>query len=215
MPVSFLVTVYYFLFFKLVFKHSISDQIRHNFHSIAYVEFLLIHRDAMAEEGSTFRYKRPTSDAQTCHLLLGGQEQELLSLKDTLMELGAINVTSPAAPLLTHCFCSFQSPAAAASAADVITTDPTRYGKIITKFADAVMQKPSSTQQHPQPHVLAVESAEECDIPGLSLVLNFVTVEEEEALLAEVDDRPWDSLARRKVQHYGRPFNYLVSGSFE
>ena len=163
----------------------------------------------MEEEGSTFKYKRPTSNAQTFHLLVGGQENDLLRLKDTLIKLGAINVTSPAPPLLTHCFCSFQSPAAAASAADVITSDPATNGKIVAKFADATME--DHNKQHPPPHVLAVESAEECNIPGLALLLNFVTAAEEAALLAEVDERPWDSLARRKVQHYGRPFNYMVS----
>ncbi|KAL4540055.1 hypothetical protein Ndes2437B_g01611 [Nannochloris sp. 'desiccata'] len=162
----------------------------------------------MEDERSTFRYIRPTSDAQTCHLLLGGQEEELLRVKDTLIKLGAVNVTSPAPPLFTHCFCSFQTPADASNAAAIIS-DPATYGKIIAKFADATMEKPRPHQQ-PQPHVLAVESAEECNIPGLSLLLDFVTVEEESALLAEVDTRPWNSLARRKVQHYGRPFNYLA-----
>jgi len=164
----------------------------------------------MKVENSTFRYIRPTSDAQTCHLLLGGQEEELLRLKDTLIKLGAINVTLPAPPHFTHCFCSFQSPANASDAAAVITSDSAAYGKIITKYADATLENPTPYQQ-PQPHVLAVESAEECNIPGLSLILDFVTVEEESALIAEVDNRPWDFLARRKVQHYGRPFSYLVS----
>jgi hypothetical protein len=164
----------------------------------------------MKDANSIFRYIRPTSDAKTCHLLLGGHEEDLSRLKDTLIKLGAINVTSPAPPLLTHCFCSFQSPADASDAAAVITSDPATYGKIIAKFADATLETPSP-QQLLKPHVLAVESAEECNIPGLFLLLDFVTVEEESALLAEVDNRPWDSLARRKVQHYGRPFNYLVS----
>ena len=163
----------------------------------------------MEEEDSTFRYKRPTDAHRTCHLLCGGQEEDLLSLKETLIALGAINVTSPAPPLFTHCFCSFDSPDAAAAAAELITSDPATYGKIITKYADATLEKPSINQPHS--HVLAVESAEDCNIPGLSLILNFVTVEEEHALLAEVDDRPWECLARRKVQHYGRPFNYSVS----
>jgi hypothetical protein len=168
----------------------------------------------MEEEASTFKYRRPTSDAQTCHLLLGGQEDELIRLKDTLIKLGAINVSSPAPPLFTHCFCSFQSPAAAEAAAAVITSDLASYGKIITKFADATMQQPSKDKGNKQQtHVLAVESAEMCKIPGLSLILDFVSVDEEHALLAEVDNRPWDSLAKRKVQHYGRPFDYLVRGT--
>ena len=60
-------------------------------------------------------------------------------------------------------------------------------------------------------HQTAVTTAEECGIPGLSLIFDFVaTAEEERALLEEIDSRPWDNLAKRRVQHYGRPFNYIV-----
>lgn len=59
----------------------------------------------------------------------------------------------------------------------------------------------------------AVTTAAACGVPGLSLLLDFVTAEEEALLLAAVDGggAPWTVFARRRVQHYGYAFNYVVS----
>uniref|UniRef100_A0A5B7ARV6 RRM domain-containing protein n=1 Tax=Davidia involucrata TaxID=16924 RepID=A0A5B7ARV6_DAVIN len=46
--------------------------------------------------------------------------------------------------------------------------------------------------------------ASELNIPGIYLLHDFVTAKEEEELLAAVDGRPWKSLAKRRVQHYGQ-----------
>ncbi|XP_010676685.2 alkylated DNA repair protein ALKBH8 homolog isoform X1 [Beta vulgaris subsp. vulgaris] len=51
-------------------------------------------------------------------------------------------------------------------------------------------------------------TAEELNIPGLHLFHDFITPKEEEELLAAVDSRPWISLAKRRVQHYGYEFCY-------
>ncbi|XP_039142466.1 alkylated DNA repair protein ALKBH8 homolog isoform X2 [Dioscorea cayenensis subsp. rotundata] len=50
--------------------------------------------------------------------------------------------------------------------------------------------------------------ASELAIPGIYLVHDFITPEEEEVLLAAVDASPWKSLAKRRVQHYGYEFLY-------
>uniref|UniRef100_A0A5B7AMY2 RRM domain-containing protein n=1 Tax=Davidia involucrata TaxID=16924 RepID=A0A5B7AMY2_DAVIN len=50
--------------------------------------------------------------------------------------------------------------------------------------------------------------ASELNIPGIYLLHDFVTAKEEEELLAAVDGRPWKSLAKRRVQHYGYEFCY-------
>ncbi|XP_057963933.1 alkylated DNA repair protein ALKBH8 homolog isoform X2 [Malania oleifera] len=50
--------------------------------------------------------------------------------------------------------------------------------------------------------------ASELNIPGLYLLHDFVTAEEEMELLASVDDMPWKSLSKRRVQHYGFEFCY-------
>lgn len=58
------------------------------------------------------------------------------------------------------------------------------------------------------PTLSACTKASDTGIPGLKLYPDFVTPEEEDALLAFVDGQPWDSLARRRVQHYGMRFEY-------
>lgn len=160
----------------------------------------------MEEEGS-LKYIRPGAAIPTRHLLLAGQEHDILRLKDSLIALGALHVTDPGCASRTHCFSTFESPATATAAATAITSNPERYGKIVFKYAEAELRKPNNGAMSVVP---AVQTAEECGIPGLILLPEFVTAEEEISLLAEVDSRPWDILAKRSVQHYGRPFNYLV-----
>jgi hypothetical protein len=55
-------------------------------------------------------------------------------------------------------------------------------------------------------------TAEECGIPGLTLLHEFISAGEEAALLALVDGQPWQLLAKRRVQHYGHAFQYEVCG---
>ncbi|CAI9094934.1 OLC1v1030769C1 [Oldenlandia corymbosa var. corymbosa] len=50
----------------------------------------------------------------------------------------------------------------------------------------------------------------ELKVPGVYLLHDFVTVREEEELLAAVDSRPWHNLAKRRVQHYGYEFCYAT-----
>ncbi len=45
-------------------------------------------------------------------------------------------------------------------------------------------------------------------IPGLTYRPEFVTVEEEQRLLAGVDARPWLNDLKRQVQHYGYKYDY-------
>ncbi|XP_061359881.1 alkylated DNA repair protein ALKBH8 homolog isoform X2 [Gastrolobium bilobum] len=51
-------------------------------------------------------------------------------------------------------------------------------------------------------------TASDLSIPGIYLVHDFITAKEEEALLQAVDCRPWNSLSKRRVQHYGYEFRY-------
>jgi hypothetical protein len=53
-------------------------------------------------------------------------------------------------------------------------------------------------------------AAEELGIPGLRLLLDFVSEQEERELLAALERQPWHSLAKRRVQHYGFKFDYTV-----
>ncbi|KAF4649879.1 Alkylated DNA repair protein alkB 8, partial [Perkinsus olseni] len=44
--------------------------------------------------------------------------------------------------------------------------------------------------------------------PGLTVIPDFITEEEEKRLLAVVDEGEWDETIRRRVQHFGHAFNY-------
>ena len=168
----------------------------------------------MGDEGS-WKYVRPkTGEDVSQHLLLAATKEVISGLQNVLFHrFGAINVVSPPGNC-TRCFCTFESPAAATTAATAITADPSTYGKVVAKYADATRIESTSASMRDYTASLAVpavQSTEECGVPGLFLFLNFVSEEEEAALLQEIDARSWDCLARRRVQHYGRPFSYLVS----
>ena len=45
-------------------------------------------------------------------------------------------------------------------------------------------------------------------IPGLKLVENFITIEEEDAILHKLDENAWIKEMSRRVQHFGFRFNY-------
>ncbi|KAK7252575.1 hypothetical protein RIF29_36624 [Crotalaria pallida] len=53
-------------------------------------------------------------------------------------------------------------------------------------------------------------TASDLSIPGIYLVHDFISAKEEEELLQAVDCRPWNSLSKRRVQHYGYEFCYDI-----
>ncbi|XVE57264.1 hypothetical protein DITRI_Ditri04bG0077700 [Diplodiscus trichospermus] len=69
----------------------------------------------------------------------------------------------------------------------------------------AILQPPSSTVNDSVPVSLI---ASDLNIPGLYLFHDFISAKEEEELLQAVDNRPWKSLSKRRVQHYGYEFCY-------
>ncbi len=46
------------------------------------------------------------------------------------------------------------------------------------------------------------------DIPGLTYIPDFVTQDEEIALITEIDMQPWLTDLKRRVQHYGYKYDY-------
>ncbi|KAF6253259.1 hypothetical protein COO60DRAFT_433924 [Scenedesmus sp. NREL 46B-D3] len=55
-------------------------------------------------------------------------------------------------------------------------------------------------------------TAEQAGIPGLQLHSEFITPEQETALLQHIDQQPWQQLSKRRVQHYGFCFDYSQRG---
>ncbi|KAK1305231.1 hypothetical protein QJS10_CPB11g00027 [Acorus calamus] len=62
----------------------------------------------------------------------------------------------------------------------------------------------------PEDSVSVARTASELGIDGLYMLHEFVTTEEEKELLEAVDGRPWKSLSKRRVQHYGYEFLYNI-----
>ena len=54
----------------------------------------------------------------------------------------------------------------------------------------------------------AFTEVESLGVPGLLLIRDFVDEEEEASLVVDADNRPWDELKRRRVQHQGYRFEY-------
>ncbi|MFN5589280.1 MAG: hypothetical protein ACK48P_05545, partial [Holosporales bacterium] len=48
------------------------------------------------------------------------------------------------------------------------------------------------------------------DVPGLSLLLDFITEAEERELLSVIDQQPWLADLQRRVQHYGYRYDYTA-----
>jgi alkylated DNA repair dioxygenase AlkB len=45
-------------------------------------------------------------------------------------------------------------------------------------------------------------------IPGLTSIPDYLTLDDETRLLAQLDQQPWSSELRRRVQHYGYRYDY-------
>ena len=60
----------------------------------------------------------------------------------------------------------------------------------------------------PAPPVSGMRERSTADLPGFSLIPNFLTEVEEDDIVAEIDRSPWSSELRRRVQHYGWRYDY-------
>ena len=50
----------------------------------------------------------------------------------------------------------------------------------------------------------------EIDISGLAYIPDFIYVQEQDSLLAQIDQYPWLADLKRRVQHYGYKYDYKV-----
>lgn len=55
----------------------------------------------------------------------------------------------------------------------------------------------------------STSSASTPPIPGLLLIADFITPDEEAALLTDIDAREWSPAVSRRTQHYGHGFDYI------
>lgn len=68
---------------------------------------------------------------------------------------------------------------------------------------------PQQMQLYNQP---VARTTEEAGVPGLFIIPDFISQQEEAALLSHIDQQPWQALSKRRVQHYGYCFEYTQRG---
>ena len=74
---------------------------------------------------------------------------------------------------------------------------------------DATDGEPESAVKQEETWCAATRDSATLGVPGVTLIENFVTEEEEREMLACVDsDERWQRLAKRRVLHYGYAFDY-------
>ena len=66
----------------------------------------------------------------------------------------------------------------------------------------------SISQFERQKHTEIPNGTTEVNLPGLEIIPDFITPEEEQKLIKQIDTNKWNPLAQRKVQHYGYEFIY-------
>jgi alkylated DNA repair protein alkB family protein 8 len=109
-----------------------------------------------------------------------------------------------------YCFISFKSVDSATAAFNQLNKEDAPIPSlgvtgVLVKFATAAADKSGP------PEADCTSSTDHIHIEGLAVIENFITEEEEEALLNNYgnDDNPaWKESLNRRVQHYGFPFNY-------
>ncbi|KAL1830558.1 hypothetical protein ACET3Z_000209 [Daucus carota] len=108
----------------------------------------------------------------------------------------------------TRVIVSFVENSAAKAALEALDRRPCQeLGGRVLHIKYSVFQPPVEKVQVNDSVTVCLETSD-MKIPGLCLIHDFITIEEEKELLAAVDSRPWKSLAKRRVQHYGYEFCY-------
>jgi alkylated DNA repair protein alkB family protein 8 len=128
---------------------------------------------------------------------------------DTITSLfsnyGVVKGVYPADESGTRVIVSYFEESCAEAAFDSLNGRPCHhFGGRSLHMRYSVFQPPSQVSES----ITVSLEASDLNIPGLYLIKDFVTAEEEKELIAAVDDRPWHCLAKRRVQHYGYEFCY-------
>lgn len=160
-------------------------------------------------------FYKPRDDAPTPHLMVGNMPDAascLDALRATLSRFGSLVQLEPAGEGASHTWASFESAEAASAARTSLsgTCLPELGGRPLVVQHAALRPPRQSQEERLATLVPATEDAAALGMAGLLLLSEFVGEAEEAALLAALDAAPWQVLARRRVQHYGRGFDYCA-----
>lgn len=161
-------------------------------------------------------YYKPRDDAATQHLMVGNLVPSAAAcidaLRTTLSRFGEVSTLQPASEGASHCWTSFADVSAAAAArAALAGARLQELGGRPLVVQHAALRRPKQTEEEKLAALVpAATDASSMGVPGLLLLPDFLSEAEEAALLAAVDASPWLELAHRRVQHYGRGFDYCA-----
>eukprot|EP00928_Gymnodinium_smaydae_P017200 TRINITY_DN16574_c0_g1_i1.p1 TRINITY_DN16574_c0_g1~~TRINITY_DN16574_c0_g1_i1.p1 ORF type:complete len:399 (+),score=78.86 TRINITY_DN16574_c0_g1_i1:68-1198(+) len=159
-------------------------------------------------------FRPPRGNAPTRHLYLArcgvgcGDTQE--SILEALLEAGQaaaaaepeLERSQPPEVFLGDGGVSYASYGSAAIAAAVRGALPAVQPRWVICFAE----REGEAKGPLVPRCLA--DTKDVSIDGLEIFKDFLSQAEADTLLAEIDGRPWDTSIKRRVQHYGRAFDY-------
>lgn len=100
-------------------------------------------------------------------------------------------------------FASFMTPGEAEQARKGVAAAGLRW---VVRFAEHADEPGGGSNGLSLPP--SVASTASVEVPGLEVYLDFVVEREAQDLMAAIDDRPWDTTIKRRVQHYGYAFDY-------
>ncbi|KAL0051627.1 hypothetical protein WJX82_010933 [Trebouxia sp. C0006] len=156
-------------------------------------------------------FGKPKGGQPTRHLFVGncgpsvGVGQEAVT--QLFGQYGTATVTVPEHKQNPHSafvFVSYANIEEATAALSALNNKPCAQAhgrRFVIKHAD--LKKDQEKSQRP----VAV-STQDCTVPGLTLIQDFVSEEEEQALLGCAEEGQWETLARRRVCHFGYKFEY-------
>ncbi|KAL0038021.1 hypothetical protein WJX79_009793 [Trebouxia sp. C0005] len=156
-------------------------------------------------------FGKPKGGQPTRHLFVGncgpgvGVDQETLT--QLFGQYGTATVTVPEEKQNPHSafvFVSYGNTEEAIAALSALNNKPCAQAhgrRFVIKHAD--LKKDQEKSQRP-----VALSTQDCTVPGLTLIKDIVSREEEQALLNCAEEGQWETLARRRVCHFGYRFEY-------
>ncbi|KAA6429599.1 MAG: tRNA methyltransferase 9 [Trebouxia sp. A1-2] len=151
-------------------------------------------------------FGKPKGGQPTRHLFVGncgpgvGVDQETLT--QLFGQYGTATVTVPEEKQNPHSafvFVSYGNTEEAIAALSALNNKPCAQAhgrRFVIKHAD--LKKDQEKSQRP-----VALSTQDCTVPGLTLIKDIVSREEEQALLNCAEEGQWETLARRRVCHFG------------
>lgn len=163
---------------------------------------------------------KATAHVPSQHLYLGGIGSQMKTPRDELRTLliqfgelmseeeGDDGISMPEDR--RFCFASFSTVDSAERAYHFFSTEPSfptiNASKVDVKYAQRVDEE---QKKSPEPECTSL--SEHVVVPGMAIINNFISADEEQALMDELANKSspaWKESLSRRVQHYGFPFNY-------